>query len=162
MFGYRFYGQIRKRDWNEQGSPLKARINARLSVYVAVARSNIKSLKSLDPDGKNSKRLLQETLALFLDAADACLLSVWRKLRICEELFSALLAGISHIAVSRGGQLLRVLLIRLKPLVLNACVQVTCIVHISSIYATVFCKKVIFWTHVVRIPSFICLSCTMR
>lgn len=89
-----------------------------------MARLKIKSLASLDMDGKTSKRLVLETLALLVDAAESCLLSVWRKLRVCEELFSSLLAGIAQIAVIRGGQPLRVLLIRLKPLVLTACAQV--------------------------------------
>lgn len=116
--------QIRKRDWTEQGSLLKIRINTKLSVYQAAARLQIKSLTSLDSDGKSSKRLLHGTLALLIEAAEACLFSVWRKLRICEELFSSLLTGISQIAVTRGGQLLRVLLIRFKPLVLTICAQV--------------------------------------
>lgn len=84
----------------------------------------IKSLISLDSDGKSSKDLLRRTLALLLDAAEACIVSLWRKLKKCEELFSTLLSGISQIAVSRGGQLLRVLLIPLKPLVLTTCAQV--------------------------------------
>ncbi|KAF9684342.1 hypothetical protein SADUNF_Sadunf04G0108400 [Salix dunnii] len=115
--------KIRKRDWNEQGQLLKARISAKLSVYQAAARMKVQSLASFDVDGKTSKRLLLETLALLMDAAEACLLSVWRKLRVCEELFSSLLGGIAHIAVTRGGQPMRVLLIRLKPLVLAACAQ---------------------------------------
>ncbi|KAM7474977.1 hypothetical protein LguiB_022220 [Lonicera macranthoides] len=115
--------KIRKRDWTEQGSSLKARINTKLSVYQAAAKLQIRSLASLDSDGKSSKRLLHGTLALLIEAAEACLFSVWRKLRICEELFSSLLAGISQIAVTRGGQLLRVLLIRFKPLVLTICAQ---------------------------------------
>lgn len=119
-----FCGQLRKRDWTEQGPLLKTRINTKLSVFQAAARLKIKSLSSLDSEGKSSKRLLLETLALLVDASEACLLSVWRKLRICEELFSSLLAGILQIALTRGGQLLRVLLIRLKSLVLTACAQV--------------------------------------
>ncbi|KAJ9704831.1 hypothetical protein PVL29_003061 [Vitis rotundifolia] len=115
--------KIRKRDWTEQGPLLKTRINTKLSVFQAAARLKIKSLSSLDSEGKSSKRLLLETLALLVDASEACLLSVWRKLRICEELFSSLLAGILQIALTRGGQLLRVLLIRLKSLVLTACAQ---------------------------------------
>lgn len=117
-------GQIRKREWNEQGPLLKARINAKLSVYKSVARLKIKSLASLDPNGKTAKRVVLDALASLLDAAEACLLCVWRKLRACEELFSSLLVGIAQIAVIRGGQLLRVLLIRFKPLVLTACAQV--------------------------------------
>ncbi|XP_059647700.1 phosphatidylinositol 4-kinase alpha 1 [Cornus florida] len=115
--------KIRKRDWTEQGLLLRARINTKLSVFQAAARLKIKSLRTLDSDGKSSKKLLQMALALLIDAAEACLVSVWRKLRVCEELFSSLLAGIAQIAVTRGGQLLRVLLIRLKPLVLTTCVQ---------------------------------------
>ncbi|KAA8545952.1 hypothetical protein F0562_020597 [Nyssa sinensis] len=115
--------KIRKRDWSEHGPLLKARINTKLSVFHAAARLKIKSLASLNVEGKSSKRLLQVTLALLIDAAEACLLSVWRKLRICEELFSSLLTGIAQIAVTRGGQLLRILLIRLKPLVLTTCAQ---------------------------------------
>ncbi|XVE66666.1 hypothetical protein DITRI_Ditri08aG0096600 [Diplodiscus trichospermus] len=115
--------KIRKRDWAEQGPLLKSRVNAKLSVYRAAARMQIKSLLSLDMDAKTSKKLVLETLALMIDAAEACLLSVWRKLRACEELFSSLLSGIVQVAVPRGGQPLRVLLIRLKSLVLAACMQ---------------------------------------
>lgn len=63
-------------------------------------------------------------LALLVEAAEACLYSVWRRLRTCEDLFSSLLDGISKIAFSRGGHLLRVLLIRFKQLVLITCAQV--------------------------------------
>ncbi|KAI8028634.1 Phosphatidylinositol 4-kinase alpha 1 [Camellia lanceoleosa] len=65
--------KIRKNDWNEQGTVLKARINTKLSVFQAAA--------------------------------------------------SSLLSGITQIAITRGGQLLCVLLIRLKPLVLATCAQ---------------------------------------
>ena len=118
------FEQIRKRDWTEQGALLKARINTKLSACQAAASVQIKSLLSLDFDGKAAKIMLRGTLALLLDAAEACILSSWRKLRICEELFSSLLNGIAQVAVTRGGQLLRVLLIRLKPLVLTTCAQV--------------------------------------
>ncbi|PIM99436.1 Phosphatidylinositol 4-kinase [Handroanthus impetiginosus] len=115
--------KIRKRDWSEQGQLLKVRINKKLSVYHAAARLQIKTLASLDTEGKSSKRLLHGALALLIEAAEACLLSVWRKLRACEDLFGSLLSGISQAALIRGGQLLRVLLIRFKPLVLAACAQ---------------------------------------
>ncbi|KAI3446087.1 hypothetical protein Pfo_002752 [Paulownia fortunei] len=115
--------KIRKRDWSEQGQLLKVRINKKLSVYQAAARLQIKTLASLDTEGKSSKRLLHGALALLIEAAEACLFSVWRKLRACEELFGCLLSGISQAAVTRGGQLLRVLLIRFKPLVLATCAQ---------------------------------------
>ncbi|XP_052198254.1 phosphatidylinositol 4-kinase alpha 1 [Diospyros lotus] len=115
--------KIRKRDWTEQGPLLKARINTKLSVFQAAARLKLKSLASIDSDGKSSKKLLLSTLSLLVDAAEACLFSGWRKLRISEELFSSLLSGIVQIAITRGGQLLRVLLIRLKPLVLATCAQ---------------------------------------
>ncbi|WOK93151.1 phosphatidylinositol 4-kinase alpha 1 [Canna indica] len=115
--------KIRKRDWREQGPQLKVRINTKLSCCQAAIVVQIKSLVSLDSDGKSSKDMLRRTLALLLDAAEACILSLWRKLKLCEELFSTLLTGISQIAVSRGGQLLRVLLIPLKPLVLTTCAQ---------------------------------------
>ncbi|GJV19037.1 phosphatidylinositol 4-kinase alpha 1 isoform X1, partial [Tanacetum coccineum] len=115
--------KIRKRDWAEQGSSLKARINTKLSVYKAAVNLKIKSLASLDSDGKSSKKLLHGALALLVEAAEACVYSVWRKLRVCEDLFSSLLDGISKIAVTRGGHLLRVLFIRFKPLVLATCAQ---------------------------------------
>ncbi|CAA0807594.1 Phosphatidylinositol 4-kinase alpha 1 [Striga hermonthica] len=115
--------KIRKREWSEQGQLLKVRINKKLSVYQAAARMQIKTLASLDAEGKSSKRLLHEALALLIEAAEACLFCVWRKLRACEELFGCLLSGISQAAVTRGGQLLRVLLIRFKPLVLATCAQ---------------------------------------
>ncbi|XP_043705701.1 phosphatidylinositol 4-kinase alpha 1-like isoform X1 [Telopea speciosissima] len=115
--------KIRKRDWTEQGGQLKAKINTKLSVSRAAAQLQVKILVTHNSDGKSSKRLLLEALALLTDVAEACLLSVWRKLRICEELFSCLLNGVAQIAVTRGGQLLRVLFIRLKPLVLTTCAQ---------------------------------------
>ncbi|XP_073045657.1 phosphatidylinositol 4-kinase alpha 1-like [Primulina eburnea] len=115
--------KIRKRDWSEQGQLLKVRINTKLSVYHAAARLQVKTLSSLDTEGKTSKRLLHGALALLIEAAEACLFSVWRKLRACEELFYSFLTGISQAAVTRGGQLLRVLLIRFKPLVLATCAQ---------------------------------------
>ncbi|XP_051136769.1 phosphatidylinositol 4-kinase alpha 1-like [Andrographis paniculata] len=115
--------KIRKRDWSEQGQVLKARIDNKLSVYHAAARLHIKTLASLDTEGKSSKRLLHGALALLIEAAEGCLFSAWRKLRACEELFGCLLSGISQAAVIRGGQLLRVLLIRFKPLVLATCAQ---------------------------------------
>lgn len=115
--------KIRKRDWSEQGQSLKVRINAKLAAYQAAARLQIKALASLDLDGKSSKKLLQGALASLIGAAEACLFSVWRKWRACEELFSCLLSGISHAAVARDGQMLRVLLIRFKSLVLATCAQ---------------------------------------
>ncbi|WCJ33867.1 Phosphatidylinositol 3- and 4-kinase family protein [Euphorbia peplus] len=115
--------KIRKRDWTDQGQLLKSRVDAKLSVYQAAARMKLKSIASIDTEGKASKRLVLETLTLMIDAAEACLISVWRKLRICEELFSSLLMGSAHIAVTKGGQPLRVLLIRLKAIVLTACAQ---------------------------------------
>ncbi|PHT33066.1 Phosphatidylinositol 4-kinase alpha 1 [Capsicum baccatum] len=115
--------KIRKRDWSEQGQALKVRINAKLAAYQAAAKLQIKTLASLDLDGKSSKKLLQGALASFIEAAEACLFSVWRKLRACEELFSTLLSGISHAAVARDGQMLRILFIRFKTLVLATCAQ---------------------------------------
>lgn len=103
---------------------MKARINTKLLVYKAAAKLTLKTLDCFHSDGKLAKKLAHETLALFMDAAESCLLSVWRKLRICEELFGSLLAGLSQIAVHRGGQSLRILLIRLKPVILTVCTQV--------------------------------------
>ncbi|CAK9154863.1 unnamed protein product [Ilex paraguariensis] len=87
--------KIWKRDWTEQGQLLKVRINTELSVYQAAVGLQIKSLSSVDLNGKSSKRLLHGTLALLIEAAEACLFCVWQKLRICDELFSSLLVGIS-------------------------------------------------------------------
>lgn len=115
--------KIRKREWSEQGQSLKVRINTKLSVYESAVRLQIKTLASLDVDGKSSKRLLQGILGLLMEGAEACLFSMWRKSRVCEELFGSLLAGISQAAVTRAGQLLRFLLIRFKPLVLATCSQ---------------------------------------
>lgn len=128
---YLVYWQIRKRDWSEQGQSLKVRINAKLAAYQAAARLQIKALASLDLDGKSSKKLLQGALASLIGAAEACLFSVWRKWRACEELFSSLLSGISHAAVARDGQMLRVLLIRFKSLVLATCAQVQYLVTLG-------------------------------
>ncbi|KAL5722458.1 1-phosphatidylinositol 4-kinase [Ranunculus cassubicifolius] len=115
--------KIRKRDWTEEPAMLRTRIVAKLSVYQAAASVQIKTLASLDSDGKSSKKSTIETLSLFVDVAESCLSFYWRKFRICEELFSLLLKGIAKIAVTRGGQLLQILFIRLKPLVVAACAQ---------------------------------------
>ncbi|KAL2231607.1 UNVERIFIED_CONTAM: Phosphatidylinositol 4-kinase alpha 1 [Sesamum indicum] len=115
--------KIRKREFTEQGQLLKVRVNKKLSVCQAAAKLHIKTLASLDTEGKSSKRLLHGALALLIEASEACLFSVWRKLRATEDLFRCLLAGISQAAVARNGQLLRILLIRYKPLVLATCAQ---------------------------------------
>ncbi|KAK4424153.1 Phosphatidylinositol 4-kinase alpha 1 [Sesamum alatum] len=115
--------KIRKRDFTEQGPSLKVRVNRKLSAYQAAAKLHIKTLASLDTEGKSSKRLLHGALALLIESSEACLFSVWRKLRATEDLFRCLLAGISQAAVARNGQLLRILLIRYKPLVLATCAQ---------------------------------------
>jgi phosphatidylinositol 4-kinase A len=83
----------------------------------------VQSVSTMDGDSKSSKDMLQQTLAWFIEATKSCILSSWRKLKICEELFCTLLNGISQITVSRGGQLLPVLLIPLKPLVVSTCSQ---------------------------------------
>ncbi|KAF2305894.1 hypothetical protein GH714_008739 [Hevea brasiliensis] len=99
----------RKRDWTEQGQGqlLKSRVNAKLSVYQAAGRMKLKCLASIDEDGNTTKRLVLETLAVMIDAAaaEACLLSLWRKLIGCAELFSSLLTGTEHIAVTKGGEI---------------------------------------------------------
>ncbi|GAB4853918.1 Phosphatidylinositol 4-kinase alpha 1 [Ancistrocladus abbreviatus] len=97
---------IRRKDLKEHGPSLKARVNAKLSAYRAAAILKIKSVASLGTEGNTAKRLLRDTLALLIVAAEACLLSSWRKLRICEELFSCLLSGVSLIAATRGGRYL--------------------------------------------------------
>ncbi|KAL6637045.1 hypothetical protein ACP70R_024617 [Stipagrostis hirtigluma subsp. patula] len=103
--------KIRKRDWREQGAQLKARINTKLLCCQAAVVVLVKSVSAMDLDSKASKDMLQQTLAWFIEATKSCILSSWRKLKICEELFCTLLNGISQITVSRGGQLLPVLLI---------------------------------------------------
>ncbi|XP_062212194.1 phosphatidylinositol 4-kinase alpha 1-like [Phragmites australis] len=115
--------KIRKRDWREQGAQLRARINTKLMCCEAAVVVLIRSVSAMDTDSKSSKDMLQQTLAWFIEATKSCILSSWRKLKICEELFCTLLNGISQITVSRGGQLLPVLLIPLKPLVVSTCSQ---------------------------------------
>ncbi|KAL9269069.1 Phosphatidylinositol 4-kinase alpha 1-like protein [Drosera capensis] len=115
--------KVRKREWSEQGTSLKVRVSKKLSAYLAVTILMTKCLPSLEAEGKSAKSLLFATLYLFIGSAEACLLSTWRKLRICEDLFSCLLHGVTQIATIREGQMLRVLLIHFKPLVLKACAQ---------------------------------------
>ncbi|XP_006651740.2 phosphatidylinositol 4-kinase alpha 1 [Oryza brachyantha] len=115
--------KIRKRDWREQGAQLKTRINTKLLCCQAAVVVLVRSVSAMDADSKASKDMLQQTLAWFIEATKSCILSSWRKLKICEELFCTLLNGISQITVSRGGQLLPVLLIPLKPLVVSTCSQ---------------------------------------
>lgn len=111
----------------------------KLSVYKAAAKLKIRSHVTPDSDGKLSKKVLHGALALLVEAAEACLYSVWRRLRTCEDLFNALLDGISKIAFTRGGHLLRVLLIRFKQLVLLTCA------HVTIILFSVVCIFLWFW-----------------
>ncbi|KAM0865729.1 hypothetical protein ACQ4PT_043084 [Festuca glaucescens] len=116
--------KIRKRDWKEQGVQLRARINTKLLCCQAAVVVLVRSVSVMDAaDSKASKDMLQQTLAWFIEATKSCILSSWRKLKVCEDLFCTLLNGISQITVSRGGQLLPVLLIPLKPLVVSTCSQ---------------------------------------
>nr|CAB3498468.1 unnamed protein product [Digitaria exilis] len=115
--------KIRKRDWREQGAQLRARIHTKLMCCQAAVVVLVRSVSTMETDSKSSKDMLQQTLAWFIEATKSCILSSWRKLKICEELFCTLLNGISQITVSRGGQLLPVLLIPLKPLVVSTCSQ---------------------------------------
>ncbi|KAH0920787.1 hypothetical protein HID58_020805 [Brassica napus] len=113
----------RRQDWNDQDSVLKTGVDAKLFVYQAAAKMKIKSLASLETDGKTYKKLAMETLTLLFDAAEACLTSVWRKMKACEELFISLLSAIAEMAVAKGRCLLHGLFVRLKPLVLAVCAQ---------------------------------------
>ncbi|XP_056844326.1 phosphatidylinositol 4-kinase alpha 1-like isoform X2 [Raphanus sativus] len=113
----------RKRDWDDQDPLLKARVDAKLLVYQAAAKMKIKSLVSLETDGKAYKKLAMETLTLVFDAAEACLTSVWRKMKACEELFISLLSGIAEMAVAKGRCSPNGLFVRLKLLVLAVCAQ---------------------------------------
>ncbi|KAG7573163.1 Armadillo-type fold [Arabidopsis suecica] len=105
----------------KQEPVLKSIVNAKMYVYQAATKMEIESLLSLETDGR--KKIVLEALTLLLDAADACLKSVWRKMKTCEELFGSLLSGIAKLAVATGGQPLRLFLFRLKPMVLAVCVQ---------------------------------------
>lgn len=120
-----FVAQSRRGDWNDQDTVLRNRVNAKLFVYQAAAKMRIKSLMSLEADENTSKRLVLEALTLLLDAADACLTSVWRKMKACKQLFSSLLSGVAKMAAAnREHPSPCVLFIRLKPLVLAVCAQV--------------------------------------
>ncbi|CAN6927714.1 unnamed protein product [Brassica oleracea] len=110
----------RRQDRNDQDSVLKTRV---LLVYQAAAKMKIKSLLSLETDGKAYKKRAMETFTLLFDAAEACLTSVWRKMKACEELFISLLSGIAEMAVAKGRCLPHGLFVRLKPLVLAVCAQ---------------------------------------
>lgn len=116
-----FVSQSRRQDRNDQDSVLKTRV---LLVYQAAAKMKIKSLLSLETDGKAYKKRAMETFTLLFDAAEACLTSVWRKMKACEELFISLLSGIAEMAVAKGRCLPHGLFVRLKPLVLAVCAQV--------------------------------------
>ncbi|KAJ0242191.1 Phosphatidylinositol 3-/4-kinase [Hirschfeldia incana] len=113
----------RKQEWDDQDPLLETRVDAKLLVYQAAAKMKIKSLVSLETDGKTYKKLAMETLTLLFDAAEACLTSAWRKMKACEELFISLLSGIAEIAAAKGRCSQHGLFVRLKPLVLAVCAQ---------------------------------------
>ncbi|KAI7980226.1 Phosphatidylinositol 4-kinase alpha 1, partial [Camellia lanceoleosa] len=82
-----FCGQIRRMTGMNKEQYLKLESIQKLSVFQAAARLKLKVLHPLIVAGESSKKLLLSTLALLVDNAEACLFSVWRKLRTCEELF---------------------------------------------------------------------------
>lgn len=133
VFCAEFLLQIRKREWPVDGVPLLAKMNMKLqasqaavAVITILLKPETESRPSRSPSDRRSSRIpTQETLALLLDAADACLLSPWRRMRSCEHLFGTLLSGISKVGASRGNQILRILLLRIKSLVLATCSQVS-------------------------------------
>lgn len=160
--------KIRKCDWLEKGESLKVKINAMLAAYQTTARLQIKVLASLDLNGKSSVRLMHEALHFFIEAAEACLFSMWWKLRACEELFSSLLSGIFHAVVAHDSQMLGFLLKRIKPLVLETCAQEETLGNQGALFESVlktireiikfgldkdlspiycFIKSIIKWTH---------------
>ncbi|KAM3393858.1 hypothetical protein P3S68_002859 [Capsicum galapagoense] len=160
--------KIRKCDWLEKGESLKVKINAMLAAYQTTARLQIKVLASLDLNGKSSVRLMHEALHFFIQAAEACLFSMWWKLRACEELFSSLLSGIFHAVVAHDSQMLGFLLKRIKPLVLETCAQEETLGNQGALFESVlktireiikfgldkdlspiycFIKSIIEWTH---------------
>ncbi|KAM3239398.1 hypothetical protein P3L10_014432 [Capsicum annuum] len=160
--------KIRKCDWLEKVESLKVKINAMLAAYQTTARLQIKVLASLDLNGKSSVRLMHEALHFFIEAAEACLFSMWWKLRACEELFSSLLSGIFHAVVAHDSQMLGFLLKRIKPLVLETCAQEETLGNQGALFESVlktireiikfgldkdlspiycFIKSIIKWTH---------------
>ncbi|KAL3684958.1 hypothetical protein R1sor_002980 [Riccia sorocarpa] len=114
--------KIRKRDWTTDVLELKAKVNMMFQASQAATVLLIKCINLLDSDGKLLKIALRESLPLLMDAADASILSPWRRSKTCEELFDSLITGVAHIATLHGSQMQRVLL-RFKVLVLTACAQ---------------------------------------
>lgn len=113
--------KIRRRDWPGDGVALKMKMNLKLQACQAASAVLVKCDLFSNPDPK-LRSPLRETLSLLLDAADACIGSLWRKLSQCEQLFDKLLGGVAEVAAADSTQVSRILL-RIKTLALATCAQ---------------------------------------
>eukprot|EP00250_Pteridium_aquilinum_P018106 c23946_g1_i1 orf=664-6876(+) len=112
----------RKSDWPSNGDAM-SKISVKLQVCQAASSVYTKSFLTLKLEGKGLKNMLRETLGFLLDAADACAMSRWRRLRACEDLFGRLLLNVASVASLCASQDLKILLLRLKSLVMATCAQ---------------------------------------
>lgn len=137
--------QIRKHDWPSDVIELKTKLGKMIQVSQAASVLQIKCLNLLEPDPKLCKVALRETIPLFMDIADACNSSVWRRSKPCECLFDSLITGVAQVAAAHRGQLQRVLL-RFKTIVLTACAQVShCLVFALSSIISLHSGECMLW-----------------
>lgn len=115
--------KLRRRDRLDDRFLSIWKINAKLQVSQAASTVYTKCFLLSKVDGEGPGNSLREALALLLDAADACVVSPWRRLKASEDLFDCLLHGLVSAAALCGSQFLKVLLLRLKTLVLDTCAQ---------------------------------------
>jgi phosphatidylinositol 4-kinase len=123
--------KTRKREWPVEGNTLLSKMSLKLqaseaavAVIAILLRSETEGRPSKSTVGERTSRSSkQEALVLLLDAAEACLFSLWRRMRSCENLLGTLLSGIAKAGASQGYKMLRVLLLRMKSLVLATCSQ---------------------------------------
>jgi hypothetical protein len=116
--------QMRKHDWPAEVVDLRTKLSKTIVVAQAASVLQLKCLHLLEADQKLLKVALREILLSFMDIADACNSSVWRRSKPCESLFESLITGVAQIAAVHRSQLQRVFL-RFKTVVLTACAQVS-------------------------------------
>ncbi|CAM6087859.1 unnamed protein product [Calypogeia fissa] len=114
--------KIRKNEWPSDVVELKTKLSKMIQVSQAATILQINCLHLLESDPKLLKVALRETVPLFMDVADTCNLSPWRRSKPCEGLFDSLVTGVAKVAAVHRGQLQRVLL-RFKTIVRTACAQ---------------------------------------
>eukprot|EP00897_Mesotaenium_endlicherianum_P010276 jgi/Mesen1/9277/ME000060S08706 len=115
--------EVSEREYVERGVHWRTEAELLLSSAKAATTIVAASATPLSSQGKDTAEGQLDAVTLLLDTADACVRSAWREVHACVELFRACLKATAASTEKKAGHLLRVVLLRCKPLVLAVCLQ---------------------------------------